>query len=452
MKSRLYYAISCFLLAVVLLFLAVPLFTHRLYPKQQAIRVLHTMGKGEQLTDKDIEPITVGALHLSEGSALTKEDVIGRYAAVDLVAEDILFLSKLSQLPLEGDLPKDILPKGNAAQLMTLRMIEGSEYPIPETGDVIKINLFDKKWKDIPELQFVRILSVVPPKKAEDTVVVTVALNEKQQQYVKRQKKTVFYASVIVRSNEELAEKLLAEQESMAKHILIIGSPGSGKSVFSAALASAVGKRNRQTLLISGDSRISMLPFFCGNTDTDGLGTLYAGEITSQRTADAIKILREFPNIGVMGFQIHERKRQEGTIAQIQQLYTVVDGMAEVVIWDGTSDWTDAFQIVMTEKAEVAACLLTADVKGLLYFKQYQDKTRRLTHCLLLEGLSKPYSLHEEMNITIGGFDGILPFGREIERYVMEGNLFSILTCCHARYRETVERTLDDLLEGRIEK
>ena len=97
---------------------------------------------------------------------------------------------------------------------MTLRMIEGSEYPIPETGDVIKINLFDKKRKDIPELQFVRILSVVPPKKAEDTVAVTVALNEKQQQYIKRQKKTVFYASVIVRSNEELAEKLLAEQES----------------------------------------------------------------------------------------------------------------------------------------------------------------------------------------------------------------------------------------------
>lgn len=195
-----------------------------------------------------------------------------------------------------------------------------------------------------------------------------------------------------------------------------------------------------------------MLSFFCGNTDTDGLGTLYAGEITSQRTADAIKILREFPNIGVMGFQIHERERQEGTTAQIQQLYTVVDGMAEVVIWDGTSDWTDAFQTVMTEKAEVTACLLTADVKGLLYFQQYQDKIRRLAHCLLLEGLSKPYSLHEEMDITIGGFDGILPFGREIERYVMEGNLFSILTCCHARYRETVEHTLDKLLEGGMEK
>lgn len=154
----------------------------------------------------------------------------------------------------------------------------------------------------------------------------------------------------------------------MAKHILIIGSPGSGKSVFSAALASAAGKRKKQTLLISGDSRISMLSFFCGNTDTDGLETLYAGEITSQRTADAIKILREFPNIGVMGFQIHERKRQEGTTAQIQQLYTVVDGMAEVVIWDGTSDWTDAFQTVMTAKAGGYGVFVNCGCKGTALF------------------------------------------------------------------------------------
>lgn len=47
----------------------------------------------------------------------------------------------------------------------------------------------------------------------------------------------------------------------MAKHILIIGSPGSGKSVFSAALASAAGKRNRQTLLISGDSEFRCCHF-----------------------------------------------------------------------------------------------------------------------------------------------------------------------------------------------
>ena len=66
--------------------------------------------------------------------------------------------------------------------------------------------------------------------------------------------------------------------------------------------------------------------------------------------------------------------------------------------------------------------------------------------------IDKEPELTEEMDITIGGFDGILPFGREIERYVMEGNLFSILTCCHARYCETVEHTLDDLLEGRMEK
>ena len=90
--------------------------------------------------------------------------------------------------------------------------------------------------------------------------------------------------------------------------------------------------------------------------------------------------------------------------------------------------------------------------KGTALFQTVSGQNPTANACLLLEGLSKPYSLHEEMDVTIGGFDGILPFGREIERYVMEGNLFSILTCCHARYRETVEHTLDDLLEGRMEK
>ena len=90
--------------------------------------------------------------------------------------------------------------------------------------------------------------------------------------------------------------------------------------------------------------------------------------------------------------------------------------------------------------------------KGTALFPTVSGQNPTVVALPAVEGLGKPYSLHEEMDITIGGFDGILPFGREIERYVMEGNLFSILTCCHARYRETVERTLDDLLEGRIEK
>lgn len=217
MKSRLYYAVISFILSGILLLIAVPLLSHRLYPKIPAVRVIHSMEKGEQLTEDDIEPIEVGALVLPEGIELTAEDVIGRYAAVELVKDDVLFGAKLSQLPLDGEFPKSILSKENTAVLIRLKMIEGSEYPVPETGNVVKLNRFRDKLMDIPELQFVRILSVVPPEREDDVVSVTVSLNEAQMQYMKRQKEDVFYASVLVRSNEELAEKLLAEQELFFK-------------------------------------------------------------------------------------------------------------------------------------------------------------------------------------------------------------------------------------------
>ena len=214
MKSRLYYAVACFSLSVILLFIAVPILSHRLYPKIQAVRITRSLEQGEQLTSKDLEVVEIGALDLPEGIELTMNDVIGRYAAVELVKEDVLFSAKISQLPLDGDHPKNILPEGSAVQLLTLKMIEGSEYPIPETGDVVKLNRFRDRLMDIPELQFVRILSVVPAEKDDETVSVTVSVNEEQQKYIRSHKDEIFYASVIVRSNEELAEKLLTEQKA----------------------------------------------------------------------------------------------------------------------------------------------------------------------------------------------------------------------------------------------
>ena len=64
-------------------------------------------------------------------------------------------------------------------------------------------------------MQFVRILSVLPEQ--EDYIEVTIAVNEAQWKYIWKHQEDVFYGSVIVRSNEELAEKLLQEQDSYFK-------------------------------------------------------------------------------------------------------------------------------------------------------------------------------------------------------------------------------------------
>ena len=213
MKSRLYCAIVCYILAAVILFLCVPFVKRMTYPKTSAVQITKALQKGEQITKDHVADIEIGALEMPEDLVLLSEESIGRYAAVDLVKGDILFHSKLSQLPMDGEVPKDILPEDETSQLVMLKMIDGSEYTMPETGDVVKLNLFDKKLRDIPELQFVRVLTVIPKEEKEEEVFVTIAVNEIQKKYLNRHREDSFYASVIVRSNEELAEKLLLEQK-----------------------------------------------------------------------------------------------------------------------------------------------------------------------------------------------------------------------------------------------
>lgn len=214
MKSRLYYAVVCYMLAVILLFVCLPLVKRMTYPKTEAVRVVKAIEQGEQITSKKVEAIEIGAWNIPDGVIKKPEDVIGRYAAVDIVTDDILLDTKISQLPLDGDVPKDILPSDHTVTLLQVKMIEGSEYPLPEMGDVMKLNLFRKKLTDIPELQFIRVLSVLPQAEEDTAVTLTVAVNEVQRKYLSRHTENVFYGSVIVRSNEELAMKLLAEQKA----------------------------------------------------------------------------------------------------------------------------------------------------------------------------------------------------------------------------------------------
>lgn len=121
----------------------------------------------------------------------------------------------------------------------------------------------------------------------------------------------------------------------MARQIFVFGSPSSGKSVFSAALAKEVQKYQKKAIIVSGDTVIPMLPFFCGNSDTIGLGTLCAGDITPQRIVQAVKVLREHSNIGVMGLQF-EDDLSGITEERLLRISEYLDDMVDVVIWDGT--------------------------------------------------------------------------------------------------------------------
>ncbi len=81
-NNRFLYGMVSLALAAVICFIAIPTLNARTNGKTEIVRVTDSILKGEQITDKNTEVIEVGGYNLPANVAKTKNDVVGKYAAV----------------------------------------------------------------------------------------------------------------------------------------------------------------------------------------------------------------------------------------------------------------------------------------------------------------------------------------------------------------------------------
>ena len=227
----------------------------------------------------------------------------------------------------------------------------------------------------------------------------------------------------------------------MRKHIAVFGSPSSGKTLFSFVLADALTKDQKRVLIISPDEIIPILPML--EDGKMGLGRLFSEEINQLHFTRAVKVLRENPLVGVLGYGLQEEGiRGE---AQMEIFCSIAESLSDVIIWDLTSDMSNPFCQFAKKKAELSVCILTPDKRGLLY---EQENERNLPqNSIYLAGQVKPYSPYEEVSEKIGGFDGMLPFGKELEIAYLEGRMIKGGSLCHRKYWDAVQMICDRMEE-----
>ena len=244
----------------------------------------------------------------------------------------------------------------------------------------------------------------------------------------------------------------------MGKVITVWGSPGSGKSMFSAILAKALTRDKRKAIIINAEISVPMLPVWLPEqiiqTNTSIGQVLSSVEIDTSLVASHVTVLKNYPFIGMMGYAAGENPLSYPEVKYTMVLQLIHAAAKLVVpvahrVQDRFSDNTLIEGPAAIEAGDVVIRILTPDLKGINYLKAHQpllvDERFRFSEHMTFAGLARPFHALDEMGYIIGGFDGLLPYGKEIDRCATEGGMFQAIKYCNPKYTASLNKVLDAL-------
>ena len=241
----------------------------------------------------------------------------------------------------------------------------------------------------------------------------------------------------------------------MSKTITVWGSPGSGKSMFCCILAKALTHDKRKAIIINAEPDTPMLPIWIPEQDAgadSSIGQVLSSvEIDTSLIAGHVTVLKNYPYIGLMGYSVGENPLSypDADYQMVLHLISAAKSMVDFLILDCGSGMTNVFTPAAIESGDLVIRILTPDLKGINYLKAHQplltDGRFHYDEHMTFAGMARPFHAFDEMGYIIGGFDGLLPYGKEIDRCATEGGMFQAVKYCNSKYTASLNRVLDAL-------
>lgn len=244
----------------------------------------------------------------------------------------------------------------------------------------------------------------------------------------------------------------------MSKIITVWGNPGCGKSMFCCCLAKVLTANKDKAIIINADSSTPMLPVWMPERILEtgaSIGNVLTGlEINTALVAERVTILKEYPFIGVMGYAAGENpfSYPELKYEKIKLFIAEAAKLVDYIILDCSSNMLNFFTPTAIEAADLVVRIITPDLRGLNYLRAHRplltdDKFHYDSH-LTFAGLARPFHAIDEMDHLIGGFDGLLPYAKEIERCGTGGQMFKALAYCNQRYINSLKLVREHLTQS----
>lgn len=243
----------------------------------------------------------------------------------------------------------------------------------------------------------------------------------------------------------------------MGKVITVWGSPGCGKSMFSCILAKVLTRDKCKAIIINAEISVPMLPVWLPEqviqTGASIGQVLSSVGIDTTLVASHVTVLKNYPFIGLMGYCAGENPLSYPDIqySMVLQLVNAAARLVDYVILDCSSSMTNVFTPAAIESGDLTVRILTPDLKGVNYLKAHQpllvDSRFHYNEHLSFAGMARPFHALDEMGYLVGGFDGLLPYSKEIDRCATEGGMFRAINYCNPKYTAALNKILDMLEE-----
>lgn len=234
LNNRFIFGILSLVLAAVIAFVALPTIARQTNGKTEIVRITQPVLKGEQVTKENAEVVEVGGYNLPTNVAHSLDDVEGLYVTADLAAGDYILTSKVSSVPVSSDAALNDIPSGKVAISLTVKTLASGLSDKLQPNDIVRIYHFLETAEEVPELRFVKVLSVTDSdginvdntkeptedEEPQQSATITVLASPEQARIITElENDGVAHVALISRNNDQLADDLLTEQDKTLQEI-----------------------------------------------------------------------------------------------------------------------------------------------------------------------------------------------------------------------------------------
>lgn len=240
LKNRTVLGVVCIALSLIICFAITPLFNAAKENTTEIVRMKKDVKIGQEITEKDVEIVEVGAYNLPADVLKKSEDVVGKYVSSELLAGEYVLPGKISDTPASENAYLYNLTGEKRAISVTIPSFAGGLSGKLISGDIVSVIAVDYRESGetvVPdELQYVEVIAVTDKEGYDEDEVVVTTDGEEEPDLPETVTLLVtpaqanilaeleadgeIHLSLVYRGTSENAQKFIAAQEKLLNELV----------------------------------------------------------------------------------------------------------------------------------------------------------------------------------------------------------------------------------------